>query len=66
MRGNTVTIMRDGKPVNIGETVNYKSFPEYDWLNDLLHSGKSGTMFLSRANESAGQLTKDGSLTLTR
>lgn len=44
----------------------YKSFPEYDWLNDLLHSGKSGTMFLSRAKESAGQFRNEGSLTFTR
>src|SRR5947209_1282840 len=27
----------------------YKSFPEYDWLKDLLQSGKSGTMFFSKA-----------------
>ena len=26
-----------------------RSLPEYDWLKDLLQSGKSGTMFLSSA-----------------
>ena len=26
-----------------------RSLPEYDWLKDLLQSGKSGTMFLSNA-----------------
>ena len=27
----------------------HRSLPEYDWLNDLLQSGKSGTMFVSSA-----------------
>jgi len=26
----------------------YRPLPEYDWLNDLLQSGKSGTMFFSQ------------------
>src|SRR5947209_5093411 len=34
----------------------YKSLPEYDWLNDLLQRGKSGTMLPVSARESAGQL----------
>ena len=29
--------------------LDHKSLPEYDWLKDLLHSGKSGTIFPSRA-----------------
>src|SRR5438128_872966 len=39
----------------------YRSFPEYDWLNDLLQSGKSGTMLSTRARDNAGQLKNDGS-----
>jgi len=27
----------------------HRSFPEYDWLNDLLHSGKSGTILPTSA-----------------
>src|SRR5215472_18149354 len=42
-----------------------RSFPEYDWLKDLLQSGKSGTMFFSSAYESGGQLRKDGSRIFT-
>lgn len=50
----------------LGSTLLYRSFPEYDRLKDLLQRGKSGTMFFSRANESGGQLTNDGSLIFTR
>src|SRR5437660_1566877 len=44
----------------------YRSFPEYDWLNDLLQSGKSGTMLSTRARDNAGQLKNDGSTIFTR
>src|SRR5713226_2143187 len=44
----------------------YRSFPEYDWLNDLLQRGKSGTMLSTRARDNAGQLKNDGSTIFTR
>src|SRR5437899_13027178 len=49
-----------------GRNSSQRSFPEYDRLKLLLQSGKSGTMFFSRANVSGRQLTNDGSFTLTR
>src|SRR6266852_5078448 len=49
-----------------GRNSSQRSFPEYDRLKLLLQSGKSGTMFFSRAKVSGRQLTNDGSFTLTR
>jgi hypothetical protein len=44
----------------------HRSFPEYDWLKLLLHTGKSGTMFPWMHCSSPSQLTLDGSLTMQR
>src|SRR3981081_970568 len=44
----------------------YRSLPEYERLNDLLQSGKSGTMLFSTAYSTAGQLRNEGGTTSTR
>src|SRR6266508_2433992 len=49
-----------------GRNSSQRSFPEYDRLKLLLQSGKSGTMFFSRAKVRGRQLTNEGSFTFTR
>jgi hypothetical protein len=67
---NTLTLgarqVRDTGRREISWVDAHRSLPEYDWLNDLLQSGKSGTMFFSRAYDSGRQFRNDGSRILTR